>query len=139
MAVPIGFQKEKPESSKGNRLVLVVEDSRMIAAMLKQLLESEGFDVLVAVDGLSGLKAARGRSPRLVVTDFEMPEMNGLEMVKALRTDPRTHNIPIVMLSANDKADDRARALAAGADDYAIKGDVRQLVCQIKSLLTRSR
>ena len=138
MTPPSGIHGEHADRARAKQLVLVVEDSRMIAAMLKKLLESEGFDVLVAADGSSGLKAARAGPPRLVVADFHMPEMNGLEMVKALRADPGTRDIPILMLSANDKAEDRAQALAAGADDYAVKGDVRQLVCQVKSLLARS-
>src|SRR5205814_2157090 len=139
MTQPADSHEEKAEPSKDKQQVLVVEDSRMIAAMLTRLLESQGFEVLVAGDGLSGLNAARRGPPKLVLADFHMPEMNGLEMVKALRSDPRTHDIPILMLSANDKSEDRAQALAAGADDYAVKGDARQLVAQIKSLLARSR
>ena len=83
-----GAHGEKPRSWKGKELILVVEDSRMIAHFLKRLLESEGFDVLIASDGLGGLEAARRDQPGLVVTDYHMPRMHGLEMVKALRTDP---------------------------------------------------
>jgi DNA-binding response OmpR family regulator len=134
-----GVQGEKPRSCRGKELILVVEDSRMIAHFLKRLLESQGFDVLVASDGLGGLEAARREQPSLVVTDFLMPRMHGLEMVKALRTDPLTHDIAILMLSGNDSADDKAQALAAGVDDYMVKGDPRQLVGRIKGLLARSR
>jgi DNA-binding response OmpR family regulator len=134
-----GAQEENPRSWKGKDLILVVEDSRMISHFLKRLLESEGFDVLVAPDGLGGLEAARREQPGLVVTDFHMPRMHGLEMVKALRTDPLTHDIAILMLSGNDSASDKARALAAGADEYLVKGDQRQLVGRIKVLLARSR
>jgi DNA-binding response OmpR family regulator len=134
-----GAQGERSTSWKGNKLILVVEDSRMIAHFLKRLLESEGFDVLVAPDGLGGLDVARRAQPGLVVTDFHMPRMHGLEMVKALRTDPLTHDIAILMLSGNDNANDKAQALAAGADEYLVKGDQRQLVGRIKVLLARSR
>ena len=134
-----GAHGEKPRSWKGKELILVVEDSRMIAHFLKRLLESEGFDVLIASDGLGGLEAARRDQPGLVVTDYHMPRMHGLEMVKALRTDPLTRDIAILMLSGNDDANDKAQALAAGADEYLVKGDQHQLVGRIKDLLARSR
>jgi DNA-binding response OmpR family regulator len=129
---------EKSRSWKGKELVLVVEDSQMITKFLTHLLESHGFDVLVAGDGLDGLEAARREQPSLILADFHMPRMNGLEMVKALRSDPRTHSVAILMLSANDKPDDKVQALIAGADDYAIKGDTHQLIRQIKALLGRA-
>ena len=138
MTLPRATQGEHSDRGRARESVLVLEDSRIIATLLKKLLESEGFNVLVAADGSSGLKAAREGLPRLVVADFHMPGMNGLEVVKALRADPRTHNIPILMLSANDRADDRIEALAAGADDYVVKGDMRQLLYQIRSLMART-
>jgi DNA-binding response OmpR family regulator len=133
-----GPHLEKSRPWNGKALVLVVEDSQMITKLLKHLLEFEGYDVLVAGDGLEGLEAAIREQPSLILADFHMPRMNGLEMVKALRADPRTHSVAILMLSGNDKPDDKVQALIAGADDYAIKGDTHQLVSQIKALLGRA-
>jgi DNA-binding response OmpR family regulator len=126
------------DPGRPGEVILVVEDSLMIAHFLKKLLESKGFDVLVARDGLDGLEAARREHPRLILTDFHMPRMHGLEMVQALRNDPRTQGIDILVLSGDDNPSDRAQALAAGADDYVVKGNTQQLLTQIKALLART-
>lgn len=100
---------------------LVVEDCRTIAAIVKRFLERDGFEVLVATEGLSGLETARRERPRVIVTDLNMPGMDGLDMVKALRADARTQHVAILVLSSDERSECETQALAAGADDYILK------------------
>src|SRR5689334_15639138 len=110
----------------------------MVAQLLKHLVEAEGFNAIIARDGLDGLETARRERPDLIVSDLHMPRMHGLDLVRALRADSETRDIPILILSGNEDPIDRAQALAAGADGYGVKGDSRQFVDQIEALLTRS-
>jgi type IV pilus assembly protein PilB len=120
--------------------VLVVEDSRTIASVVKYFLELEGFEVRLAADGLIGLDAARNERPHVIVTDVNMPGMDGLTMVKALRADPRTQDIAIAMLTSEESVESEANAFAAGADDYILKPvEPRRLAARVKSLVARSR
>src|SRR5689334_7641942 len=110
----------------------------MVAQLVKHLVEAAGFSAIIARDGLDGLETARRERPDLIVSDLHMPRMHGLDLVRALRADCETRNIPILILSGNEDAIDRAQALAAGADEYGVKGDSRQLLEQVKALLARS-
>jgi type IV pilus assembly protein PilB len=128
------------EGLKKKERVLVVEDSPTIIAVVKYFLELEGFEVAVATDGLAGLEVARRDLPRVIVTDCNMPGMDGVAMVEALRADARTKDTSILMLTSGDEADDEIRALAAGADDYILKPiEPRRLVARVKALLARSK
>jgi type IV pilus assembly protein PilB len=129
-----------PADSQDPACVLVVEDSRTIAAVVKYYLELEGFDVRLAANGLLGLDIARRERPRVIVTDVNMPGMDGFSMVKAIRADDRTHNIAIVMLTSEGSVESEAQAFAAGADDYILKPvEPRRLAARVKALLARSR
>jgi type IV pilus assembly protein PilB len=126
--------------SKKKERVLIVEDDRTITSVVKYFLELEGFEVAVAKDGLIGLEAAKRELPQVIVTDFNMPGMDGVVMVKALRADPRTRDIAILMLTSEDSVDSETRALAAGADDYILKPvEPRRLAARVKTLLARSK
>ncbi len=96
---------------------LIVEDSRTIAAIVKHYLQLEGFDVLVASDGVVGLETAVRERPNLIVTDLNLPGMDGIDMVRALRADSRTHDIAIFMLTSDESAETERQARAVGADD----------------------
>jgi type IV pilus assembly protein PilB len=120
--------------------VLVVEDSRTIASVVKYYLELEGFEVRLAANGRLGLDVAVAERPHVIVTDVNMPDMDGFAMVKALRADPRTHDIAIAMLTSDESADSEAQAFAAGADDYILKPvEPRRLAARVKALAARSR
>lgn len=129
--------------SKSKELVLIVEDDRTITSVVKYFLELEGFEVVVAENGLIGFEAAKRQLPQIVVTDCNMPVMNGVAMVKALRADALTRDISILMLTSGsgvDSVEDETRALDAGADDYIVKPvEPRRLVARIKTLLARSK
>jgi DNA-binding response OmpR family regulator len=120
--------------------VLVVEDSRTIAAVVKYYLELEGFEVLVATDGLIGLETARRELPHVIVADLNMPGMDGLAMVKELRADARTRDIAIAMLTSEASVESETLAFAGGADDYMLKPvEPRRLAARVKALAARSR
>jgi type IV pilus assembly protein PilB len=120
--------------------VLVVEDDRTIVMVVKYFLELEGFEVLMAKDGIAGLEAAKRELPHLIVTDCSMPGMDGVSMVKALRADPATRGIAVLMLTSEESIDTETQALAAGVDDYIRKPvEPRRLAARVKSVLTRSK
>jgi len=120
--------------------VLIVEDSPTVVTVVKYFLENEGYDVLVAADGLQGLELARQSTPEIVVSDLKMPGMDGISLVQALRTDPRTRQAGIIMLTSEDSVESEALGLATGADDYLPKPvEPRRLAARIKAILARTR
>ena len=119
--------------------VLVVEDSPTVASVVKYFLELEGFDVLLAADGVSGLETAQREHPQVIVSDVNMPGMGGVEMVKMLRADPSHSDVRILMLTSEASVESEAEGLAAGADDYLLKPvEPRRLAARVKALLARS-
>ncbi|MBZ4330110.1 response regulator [Corallococcus sp. AS-1-12] len=111
------------------RRILVVDDSPLTRELVANLLEAVGYDTLRAADGPSALEqlAQEGPPVELVVTDLEMPEMDGVELTRRLKADPARRGLPVVILTTRGGEPDRARGLAAGADGYITKGDlVRQ-------------
>jgi DNA-binding response OmpR family regulator len=120
--------------------VLIVEDNATIVTVVKYFLELEGFDVMVAEDGLTGRDLAIRECPDVIISDVNMPGMNGLEMVKALRLNARTANVRVLMLTSEAGVEDETDGLTAGADDYIVKPvEPRRLAARVKALLTRSR
>jgi len=126
--------------SQGKDLVLVVEDSRTIQSVVKYFLELQGFGVLLAKDGASGLELAKSKQPQVIVADYNMPGMDGIAMIKELRADPLTRDMAILMLTSEDSVEREAQALSVGADDYIVKPvEPRRLAARVKSLLARSK
>jgi CheY-like chemotaxis protein len=133
-------QADKAADSRGKQRVLVVEDSHTIAAVVKYFLELEGFQVLLAEDGNSGLEVAKREQPDVIITDYNMPGMDGMTMVKALRAHGATRDIAVLMLTSEPDAEKETQAFEAGADDYVLKPvEPRRLAARVKSLLTRSQ
>lgn len=104
------------------KTVLVVDDSITVREVERNTLELHGYRVDVAVDGLDGLGMARSGSYDLIVTDIDMPRMDGLQLVRELRSDPRYREVPIIVVSYKDREEDRQHGLEAGADHYMTKG-----------------
>ncbi len=130
---------ERRGSHKKER-VLVVEDSPTIASVVRYFLELEGFEVLVAKDGASGLQAAHRDQPNVIVTDCNMPGMDGMTMVKALRADAATSSIAVLMLTSEEGIEKETQALEAGVDDYILKPvEPRRLAARVKAVLARSQ
>jgi len=118
--------------------LLVVEDELDIAELLCRVFSREGFDVGVANDGLTALDALRRDPPDLVVLDWMLPELSGIEVLKEMRTHPETRMIPVILLTARREEIDRVLGLELGADDYVTKPfSSRELVLRIRGLLKR--
>ena len=102
--------------------VLVVEDSFTVRELERKLLVNNGFEVEVAVDGMDGWNAARTSRFDLVITDVDMPRMDGIELVTLIKKDPHVKSLPVMIVSYKDRPEDRRRGLDAGADYYLAKG-----------------
>ena len=117
--------------------VLVVDDEPAVRDSLARTLRFEGYDVLVANDGIGALDAVRDASPDVVILDVMMPRMDGLEACRLLRADQ--HTLPVLMLTARDSVGDRVAGLDAGADDYLVKPfALQELLARVRALLRRS-
>jgi len=102
-------------------LALLVEDSPTQAIEIGAALKYSGFDVISAVDGLAGLDMVYEHRPVLVVLDVQLPKMNGYQVCRRLKRDPKTASIPIIMMTVADSSDATLAGLEAGADDYIAK------------------
>ncbi|MGH7223321.1 MAG: hybrid sensor histidine kinase/response regulator, partial [Gemmataceae bacterium] len=101
--------------------VLVVEDSITVREVERQILRQRGYDVTVAVDGQEGWNAARAEAFDLIITDVDMPRMNGLELVRAVRANAVMQEVPVIIVSYKDREEDRLRGLEVGANHYLTK------------------
>jgi len=119
--------------------VLVVDDDPVIQNLLRVNFEMEGYDVIVASDGVEGLERARNDEPDVVVLDVMMPRMDGLTVARHLKADPETAGIPILLLSAKAQAADLAAGEESGADDYLTKPfDPVNLLDRVAALLAKA-
>ncbi len=101
--------------------ILVVDDSLTVRELQRKLLGNRGYDVAVAVDGMDGWNALRGDDFDLLITDIDMPRMDGIELVTLVRRDQRLQSLPVMVVSYKDREEDRRRGLDAGADYYLAK------------------
>ena len=109
------------EQARRRKRILVVDDSITVRELERQLLQARGFAVDVAVDGMDGWNAIRGTHYDLVVTDVDMPRMDGIGLVSLIKADPARREIPVVIVSYKDREEDRLRGLDAGANRYLTK------------------
>ena len=120
--------------------VLVVEDEQSLVELLRYNLEREGYAVAVATDGEEALIQADEQLPDLVVLDWMLPKVSGIEVCRRLRQRPQSRNVPIIMLTARGEESDRIRGLDTGADDYVVKPfAVTELAARIRAVLRRLR
>lgn len=120
--------------------ILVMEDEDALATLLEYNLEKAGYDVAVAGDGEEGLIRIDERMPDLLVLDWMLPKVSGIEVCRRLRGRPETRNLPIIMLTARGEESDRVRGLDTGADDYMTKPfSTVELLARIRAVLRRIR
>ncbi len=123
--------------SAAGQLILVVDDAIDIRDMLRDVLETEGYGVATAANGLEALRVVYQSRPALVISDIAMPEMDGWTFLKRLREFTET---PVIMLSALGEERDKVRGLRDGADDYVVKPVMRaELLARVEALLRRAR
>ena len=101
--------------------LLIADDEPAVRALVHTTLDREGLAVLEAADGVEALEVIRREAPQMVLLDVMMPGMDGLEVCRRVKADPRTRHVVVVMLTAQSQELDRQRGLAAGADDYFTK------------------
>ncbi|WP_454695015.1 response regulator [Achromobacter aegrifaciens] len=129
------------EQARRRKRVLVVDDSLTVRELERKLLLNRGFDVAVAVDGMDGWNMLRSEAFDLVVTDVDMPRMDGIELVSRIKADPKLQGLPVMVVSYKDREEDRRRGLDAGADYYLAKGSFHDdaLLDAVEDLIGKAR
>lgn len=117
----LGLSRPGPGRASARR-VLVVDDSLTVREMQRKLLAAQGYQVDVAIDGIDGWNQLRAGDYDLVISDIDMPRLDGIALVERIRADARLDKLPVMIVSYKDRQEDRARGLAAGADHYLTKG-----------------
>ncbi len=125
-------------ANQPSSLVLVIDDQESVIDLIKLGLKYEGFEVEAASDGEKGIATAQRTNPVIIILDWILPDMDGLEVCRRLRTNPTTRDIPILMLTAKGEVGSRVEGLNIGADDYLTKPfDFEELVARIRAILRR--
>ncbi|MEL7453581.1 MAG: phosphate regulon transcriptional regulator PhoB, partial [Pseudomonadota bacterium] len=120
--------------------VLIAEDETAVCELLKYNLEREDYDVSIAVDGEEALLLMEERAPDLLLLDWMLPKIPGIEVCRRVRARPATKNLPIIMLTARSEETDRVRGLDTGADDYITKPfSTTELMARIRAVMRRIR
>ncbi|PCD76641.1 phosphate regulon transcriptional regulator PhoB [Pseudothioclava arenosa] len=120
--------------------ILVVEDEAAQREVLRYNLEAEGFRVVMAENGDEALMMVREEEPDLIILDWMLPNVSGIEICRRVKSNPETRAIPIIMLSARSEEADRVRGLETGADDYVVKPySVLELLARLRTQLRRTR
>ncbi|GAB4352897.1 MAG: phosphate regulon transcriptional regulator PhoB [Oricola sp.] len=120
--------------------VMVVEDEEALSVLLKYNLESEGYRVETELRGDEAEIALRESVPDLLILDWMLPGLSGIELCRRLRTRPETQRLPIIMLTARGEESERIRGLSTGADDYVVKPfSTPELMARVKAMLRRAR
>jgi two-component system, OmpR family, alkaline phosphatase synthesis response regulator PhoP len=120
------------------RTIIIAEDEGEIVTIVRDYLERAGFHTIVARDGATALRLARSERPSLLLLDLMLPELDGLDVLRALRTDPATRALPVIMLTARVEEADRLVGLELGADDYIPKPfSPREVVARVRAVLRR--
>jgi two-component system sensor histidine kinase and response regulator WspE len=111
------------ETAAKRKRVLVVDDSFTVRELERKVLATAGYEVGLAVDGLDGWNAVRSDAYDLVITDIDMPRLDGIELVRRIRQNPHLDQLPVIIVSFKDRDEDRRRGLDAGADYYLTKSN----------------
>ncbi|MDD5593182.1 MAG: response regulator [Candidatus Margulisbacteria bacterium] len=118
--------------------ILVIEDEKDIVETLEYNLKKEGYKVAKAYDGPTGLRLAEEKIPSLVLLDLMLPGLDGLEVCRRIKKNPKTSAIPVIMLTAKGSETDKVVGLELGADDYIVKPfSIKELIARIKTILRR--
>lgn len=120
-------------------LVMVIEDEEALGLMLKYNLEKEGYEVIVEPRGAKALGEVERYAPSVIILDWMLPEISGVEICKLIRSKPDIKNIPIIMLTAKGEEEDKIKGLSSGADDYVTKPfSVPELMARVKTQMRRA-
>lgn len=129
-----------PPPSPGPARVLVIDDDPSIVRFLQIYLGGQGYEILAAHAGAEGLAQARTGAPNLILLDYSMPDMDGIEVLDRLKSEAATRHIPVVVLTARGELVDKVKSLGLGIEDYITKPfDIRELKARLDSILARRR
>ncbi len=133
----LGIASTEAASRQARRRILVVDDSITVREVERQLLLRRGYDVDVAVDGREGYNALRAGRYDLMITDVDMPRMNGIELIRAVRREPKLAELPIIIVSYKDREEDRLMGMEAGASAYLTKSSFQDdsLIVMVEDLI----
>lgn len=138
-SAPTDYDAGAAQPPEAGRTVLVVDDDARVRLLLDMMLRQESFEVISAEDGEQALAAARAHHPNVILLDIEMPRMHGYDVCRELKADPRTQDIPVIMVTAKGQQEERVRGLAVGADDFVTKPfSPRDLLQRLRALLNRT-
>jgi DNA-binding response OmpR family regulator len=120
--------------------ILVVDDDPTAVRLMKLSLESEGFEVRTAATALEALRTVQSKRPDMILLDIMMPDVDGLQVIRHLRSMPGVADVPVILVTAKAQVDDRIMGLRAGADDYIVKpADPREVVARVQAVLGRAK
>ncbi|MDD5311182.1 MAG: response regulator transcription factor [Candidatus Omnitrophica bacterium] len=120
--------------------ILIVEDDKNISKLIKFNLEKEGFDAFAVPNGEEALEHLKRFFPDLIILDIMLPKINGFDVCRSIKQDPKLKNIPVIMVTAKGEEVDRVVGLELGADDYIVKPfSPRELVLRVKAILKRGK
>lgn len=120
--------------------ILFIDDDPLVCKLVQDVLERDGFEVIVAPDGRTGMEEARRRRPSLVLLDMTLPDMSGIDICAELKQEPATKGTPVIFVTGKTEKVDVVVGLGVGADDYVTKPfDVTELKARIRAVLRRSR
>ena len=131
---------KRVEKAATRKRILVVDDSLTVRQVERKLLENRGYDVSAAIDGIDGWNTLKSGSFDLVITDVDMPRMNGIELVRRLKGDPLLKDMPVMIISYKDREEDKMLGLEAGANYYLTKSSFHDesLINAVKDLIGES-
>ena len=136
-----GAERPNNKNSQASRQakILIIEDDKFLRDLISQKLRKENFNTLEAVDGEEGLKTAREKSPDIILLDLILPGLDGFEILRVLKSDKNTSQIPVIVLSNLGQKEDMDRALSGGAEDFMVKAHFTpgEIVTKIKSVLKK--
>ena len=136
-----GAERPNNKNSQASRQakILIIEDDKFLRDLISQKLRKENFNTLEAVDGEEGLKTAREKSPDIILLDLILPGLDGFEILRVLKGDKNTSQIPVIVLSNLGQKEDMDRALSGGAEDFMVKAHFTpgEIVTKIKSVLKK--
>ena len=122
-----------------DKKILVIDDEEDYLNLVKTILEPQGYSVLTATDGHTGMEKLSLEKPDLLILDINMPEINGFNVCEKIRTSGEFKHIPIIMLTVRRKEEDKIKGLETGADDYITKPfHPRELISRVKTVLRRA-
>ncbi len=137
---PMAAERQSSARNATLPYILVVEDEDSLATLLQYNLDKEGYGVALCADGEEALVMIDEKQPDLVILDWMLPTVSGIEVCRRLRQRPSTRNLPVVMLTARGEESDRIRGLDTGADDYVVKPfSMIELCARIRAVLRRIR